>query len=324
MLESLGLSMASERVYRAMLAHPTWGVDQLSVHTGLSTEEVHDALDELAEMALLGPSADSAHPLRPADPAVGLAALLARAEAEVLQRTQQIEATRAAIAAIAAAHELGRHQDVLIRLEGVEAVRARLVELAMTARSECLSFSPGAAHSVAAMEASQPLNAKALERGVAIRAIYQDSFRNDTGTLGYARWLVGRGGQTRTLPIVPMQLVIVDRERALLPIDPSEPKRGAVEVRSSGLMAALCALFEQLWATATPFGQAATVDQHGLTPTERELLTLLGDGHTDESAGRKLGLSARTVQRMMAELSARLGAQSRFQAGVTAVRKGWL
>ncbi|PJN29015.1 hypothetical protein CG736_00020 [Kitasatospora sp. CB02891] len=38
---------------------------------------------------------------------------------------------------------------------------------------------------------------------------------------------------------------------------------------------------------------------HDLTGSERALLHLLGNGHTDESAGRKLGLSLRTVRRMM-------------------------
>ena len=47
-------------------------------------------------------------------------------------------------------------------------------------------------------------------------------------------------------------------------------------------------------------------------------------GHTDESAARKLGLSVRTIQRMMSELTGRLGAESRFQAGAEAVRRGWL
>jgi DNA-binding NarL/FixJ family response regulator len=61
-----------------------------------------------------------------------------------------------------------------------------------------------------------------------------------------------------------------------------------------------------------------------LTPQERKLLSLLAAGSTDESAGRRLGLSARTVRRMVANLLTRLGAGSRFQAGAEAARRGWL
>lgn len=56
----------------------------------------------------------------------------------------------------------------------------------------------------------------------------------------------------------------------------------------------------------------------------RSLLELLAEGHTDESAGRKLAVSTRSVQRTMTVLTQRLGAGSRFQAGVEATRKGWV
>jgi DNA-binding CsgD family transcriptional regulator len=174
------------------------------------------------------------------------------------------------------------------------------------------------------MAASKPLNQIALERGVAIKAVYQDSFRNDPQTLAYARWLAELGGETRTVPMIILQMVIVDRRVALLPLDPADPRQGAVETTSPGVLAALSALFDYVWSTATPFGTAATLDNRGLGPSERELVRLLGEGHTDESAARKLGLSVRTIQRMMADLTTRLGAESRFQAGANAVRQGWL
>jgi DNA-binding CsgD family transcriptional regulator len=307
-----------------MLGQPAWGVAELSVHTGLSEAEVREALDTLAAVALVRPSWQVPGKLRPTSPEVGLAALLAQAEAKVVQRQHEIEATRAAIRALAEAHVTEPQRDELVRLDSLEAVRIRLEELAGLARVECLSFNPGAAHRPDAMAASKPLNQLALERGVSIRAVYQDSFRNDPQTLAYARWFAELGGQTRTIPLIPMQMVIVDREFALLPLDPADTRLGAVEVRSQGVLAALSAMFEQVWAAATPFGTAAVQDNHGLDPQERELLRLLGDGHTDESAARKLALSVRTVQRMMADLTARLGAESRFQAGANAVRQGWL
>jgi DNA-binding NarL/FixJ family response regulator len=62
----------------------------------------------------------------------------------------------------------------------------------------------------------------------------------------------------------------------------------------------------------------------GLSPTDRHLLRLLADGLTDEAAAKRLGISARTVRRIMADLMDRLGAESRFEAGVEAARRGWL
>jgi DNA-binding NarL/FixJ family response regulator len=60
------------------------------------------------------------------------------------------------------------------------------------------------------------------------------------------------------------------------------------------------------------------------TGTRRLLLGQLARGAKDEQIARALGLSLRTVRRRIAEIMADLGADSRFQAGVEAVRRGWL
>jgi len=78
-------------------------------------------------------------------------------------------------------------------------------------------------------------------------------------------------------------------------------------------------LFERLW---RPSGPPCT----GTGPTQRELdlLTLLMNGYTDESAAARLGISERTVRRMVSDLMHRLSARSRFQAGAKAADRGWL
>lgn len=54
------------------------------------------------------------------------------------------------------------------------------------------------------------------------------------------------------------------------------------------------------------------------------VLSLLAAGATDETIGRLMGASARTAHRRVRELIARLGVQTRFQAGMRAVQLGWL
>lgn len=54
------------------------------------------------------------------------------------------------------------------------------------------------------------------------------------------------------------------------------------------------------------------------------MLRLLSLGATDEFAAAQLGISVRTVRRMVAQIMNRLGARSRFQAGVKAADRGWL
>jgi DNA-binding CsgD family transcriptional regulator len=324
LLTSLGLSREAEAVYRAMLGHSDHGVAELASGTGLPLARVRSSLDELADLALLKPAKERGVGLRPVSPEIALAPLLANAEAEAATKAAQIEATRAAIAAIAAEYARNREDDGGQRLVGLEAVRSRLEELQRTTTTECLSLNPGSAHLPDAREAAKPLNQQALERGVMIKAVCRDSFRNDPETLGYARWLTELGGQMRTVPTVPIQLVIIDRRYAILPLDPDNPRAGALEARSPAVLAAACALFAQVWDGGTPFGEAAHLDANGCTPAERQLLEIVSAGHADDTAARKLGVSLRTVRRMMADLMARLDATSRFQAGVNAARRGWL
>jgi DNA-binding CsgD family transcriptional regulator len=324
MLESLGLSAQAESVYRTMLANPRWGVTEICEHLAIGETELREILDMLVDLALLRPSWKQDGTLRLVSPQAGLAGLLARAEAEVVSRQRQIEATKAAIAVIAAAHEDTRERVDIIRHSDVDAVRGRLEELAHTLRRECLSFTLGGARRPDTINAGKPLNQLVLERGASLRNVYQESFRNDPATLAYARWMAQLGSKSRIVPVVPLQMIIIDREIALVPINPVDTGQGALEVHSPGVVTALHLLFEQVWESATPFGEVPKSTDEGLEPLERELIRLLATGHTDETVGRKLGLSVRTVRRLMSDLTQRLGASSRFQAGAEAARRGWL
>jgi DNA-binding CsgD family transcriptional regulator len=126
------------------------------------------------------------------------------------------------------------------------------------------------------------------------------------------------------IPVVPMPMVVMDRHVALLPISSADTQLGAFEVHAGGMLAALCALFEQLWHAASPLHQPLRRNDDGLTAQEVEVLRLLSCGLTDEAVARKLGLSARTVRRTIASLNDRLRANSRFQAGAQAARNGWI
>ncbi|MER6628946.1 response regulator transcription factor [Streptomyces sp. NPDC000987] len=55
-----------------------------------------------------------------------------------------------------------------------------------------------------------------------------------------------------------------------------------------------------------------------LSPREREILTLIGDGLTNREIGKKLYLSEKTVKNHISRLLAKLGVQRRVQAAVIA------
>lgn len=229
-------------LYLALSGCTTHSLASLATALGRSEGWVGDALLELKAEGLAAASADCSLGVRAVSPAVALGPRMAEAETRLLAEQAALERERAAVASLLADFEGAMDPDVLIKLASLAETRARLEELATSARWECLSVNGGRAQPHDTREASKPLNQVALERGVAIRCLYQDAFRNDPATFAYADWLVDLGGEARTLPVIPLQMVIVDREVGLVPLDPESPRLGAVEVRSPGMLAALCAL----------------------------------------------------------------------------------
>lgn len=324
-LASLGLDADAEAVYRLMLTHQDWGVGELASHLSRPESEVRSALDRLAELNLLRRSLQAPGGLRPVSPDLGFQLLLQRQQADLLVQQQQFVESQAAISKLLdeyAELRTGERHGVEY-LQGIDAVQARLEELAHRSTEECLSFMPGGAQSAASLEASRPLDEDLMRRGVRVLTLYLDSVRNDTPTVDYAQWLHENGGEVRTVPALPLRMVVFDREVSLLPVDPDNTRKGAVQLTGPGVLTALTSLFEQVWERAAPLGSARYRDEAGLTAMERELLRQLTQGATDEIAAKKLGIGLRTERRIVSELMTRLGARSRFEAGVLAAKSGW-
>ncbi|MET8978005.1 response regulator transcription factor [Streptomyces sp. NPDC004539] len=70
---------------------------------------------------------------------------------------------------------------------------------------------------------------------------------------------------------------------------------------------------------AEPAGAPAVPDElAGLSPRERDILALIGEGLTNREIGKKLYLSEKTVKNHISRLLAKLGVQRRVQAAVLA------
>lgn len=68
--------------------------------------------------------------------------------------------------------------------------------------------------------------------------------------------------------------------------------------------------------------QARTEQLGRLTPRERDVLALLGEGLSDKEISSRLGVGKDTVHTHMVNLLGKLGAESRLQALIVAVRHG--
>jgi DNA-binding CsgD family transcriptional regulator/sugar-specific transcriptional regulator TrmB len=327
MLTALGLDSAAETVYRAMLRHPAAGVADLAAAVGVPEDDVRDALDTLSELALVRPAAGDAGRLRAVSPDIGMEILMARQQARLAAQQQRLEASRAAAAQLISEYAELRpatsHPGVE-QLVGLDQIRDRLAVLTREVTEEFLTFAPGGPQTAENMAASRPLNQDLLDRGVRMRTLYLDSVRSHRPTVEHATWLAGLGGQVRTVPSLPTRMILMDRRIAMISVSSDDTAAGAVVLTGQGTLTLLHALFETTWESAQPLGEVVPVDGHGLTAQQTTALRLLAEGHTDEAIAKRLGVSHRTARRIASELMERLGARSRFEAGVRAVQQGWL
>ncbi|GAA1641091.1 hypothetical protein GCM10009744_33780 [Kribbella alba] len=184
----------------------------------------------------------------------------------------------------------------------------------------------GAQDEVIAMSTLTPngpaFGPREVRPGLRYRAIYPDTARTAPTLCRHLGAMSVAGVAVRTMPLVPMNALIIDGSVAVLPADTAN---GSVAVlRLSSVVTTATELFERVWPDAVPLADSDIPLDTDLSLREREMLRLLSLGATDEVAAAQLGISVRTVRRMVAQIMHRLGARSRFQAGVKAADRGWL
>lgn len=162
-----------------------------------------------------------------------------------------------------------------------------------------------------------------LARGVSYQVIYDQVVVETPERWPAIERGLALGEQARVLPGLPIKLTLFDDLAATLPIvSASGDVTGAIVVHRSPLLDGLSALFDAYWAQAVPLtpdwpGQdRPPADGADARSRADRLVTLLSAGMTDEAIRRTLGVSSSTVQRSVSDLLRRLGARTRFQAGL--------
>ncbi|PGH50507.1 helix-turn-helix transcriptional regulator [Streptomyces sp. Ru87] len=168
-----------------------------------------------------------------------------------------------------------------------------------------------------------------LGRGVHCRMLVSTSALRRPGAARYLEALAEAGAEVRVAASCPLYLLIVDRELTVLWAGVGTDRdRGDVALHGPLIASCFVQVFEHNWDAAAPHDpgadgrRAGTSRARDWSPREREVLALLATGAKDESIARRLGVSDRTLRRLMTRLIEKLGADSRFAAGVEAARLG--
>ncbi len=207
-------------------------------------------------------------------------------------------------------------------LTDLDAVGAVLAEFATSTKREILGTLADPNVSVQAMRTSWDRDIESLERGVDGRIIYPAQAARRPEVMEYLTEFSGRGAKVRVLGTVPNRMVIADRARALIPESPGHPSGRCLLISGTVLVRALYTEFREMWRASLPVGAGPEVSLS--VDGVRAILTVLASGVTDGVAAQRLGISERTLRRRVSAVLQLLGATSRFDAGVKAVRAGWI
>ena len=162
---------------------------------------------------------------------------------------------------------------------------------------------------------------EALDRGVAVRTLYQHSSRRHATTHKYARLMTLKGGEIRTLDEFFNRLIIFDRKQAVVP--GAGAALSAMVIREPSVVAYLVDVFERAWERARPFGNQESDTMRDIATAQRAMtIRMLIRGYADPSSSKRLGVSPRTYAGYVADLKEEYEAETRFQLGYYMGQRG--
>jgi sugar-specific transcriptional regulator TrmB/DNA-binding CsgD family transcriptional regulator len=319
-LDAIGLDDEQSAVYRLLLTTPSATIDEIAVATSIPADRVRTVVDYLEQLGLLARQASASDRVVASPPSLALRPVL-------LERERRLSEAHEMLGELSELYREGAMRrevpDVIDVVLGPEAVVQRLGQLQAAALHRVDVF---VLREVALVDGSENTEEdRALARGVTYRVVVEAGVVERPGFLEQARSVMPLGEEIRVLPTLPTRLFIADGELAMIPMwsHGDQKVSGALLVHPSGLLDLVNAMFESSWRTATRLietGSLAAEDE----AVDHELVRLVMLGLTDAAAGAQLGISARTVQRRLADLMEATGVLTRLQLAAEAVRRGWV
>lgn len=318
MLTALGATAAEDRVYGFLVTTVSAGEDEIVTATGLSHEEARSALESLVERGLAERMAETATRFVAASPTV--------IESMVSERLVELRTAQEGLDELTAqyrANSLARTADGVFEIvRGCEALRRCSLRLLRSATSEVLNLVKPP------LIALQPEERIGPAETVRNRIVYEGCALAHDGIIDALRtgWIARDEARVHTK--LPIKMLLVDRSVAMLPLAQHDTTPVGVLVRESAVLDAMLALFEYVWATAVPLQLSEQNGDKGvrsaLSADNRELLSLLLAGLSDEAIAMHRGMSVRTVQRKVHALMEVANVQTRMQLAWEAAHRGWL
>jgi predicted transcriptional regulator/DNA-binding CsgD family transcriptional regulator len=325
MWETVGIPESESRVYEALIPQASATVDALASRVNFTNAKTARALASLIERGLV-----TRAPGRPAtyyavEPSLAGSVLIAKREHELRQLQQHLNKLDEAFRTEASSGSAG-HIEVV---EGAPRIWRTFVRVQREARREVRGFDkppyfvPQGEHGDDGPNLDERRHLAA--NAVSYRVVYDQESVAIPGRLSNIWEGIRSGERARVGGSLPVKLVMCDDTLAIVCSQAEFLNAVAYLIHPSSLLEITSALFEATWDRAVPLNRSESSSGEALiSERDRQLISLLASGATDAVIARTFGLSTRTVQRDIHELMQKVGARTRFQAGMEAVSRGWL
>lgn len=162
------------------------------------------------------------------------------------------------------------------------------------------------------------------QRSVVHDVAVDTTFLEVDGSMNALGALRDSGIHVWLVPAVPFSALVVDGSSAILDVSNIQPSGiGSVLLRHPPHVQAVAAVLDRMIRTAVPLPRKLGDVLPGTgSARDTQILSLLAAGASDSTIARQVGVSQRTVERRLRTIMDSLGATTRFQGGVQAVRRG--
>jgi DNA-binding CsgD family transcriptional regulator len=319
MLTALGATETEDSVYCfvATTVSATWA--EIRSATGLSAGEVRGALAGLHRRGLVSQTGD--------DPVRYVASSPGTVAAMISNRLRGLREAQEVLDLLAdkrhAAQLSGQAAGIFEVVHGQQALRHHVLHLLHTARSEVINMVKPPVIAVQPSERARPGDAARN------RVIFETGALEAPGALDAIRDGMTSASEVRVHTKLPVKMLAIDRCAALVPLTRDDTTPAGVLIYPSAVLDALLALFEHVWDSAVALhiagaGAVSAAAAGVLSTEDKQLLSLLLAGLTDEAIAAHFRVSVRTVQRKVHALMEMANVRTRMQLAWEAARQDWL
>lgn len=322
-LGPVGIEEVEERVYQELLRARNASPAEIAAWCLLPRERSIQILRALEVKGLASRLPGRVARFAPTPPEIALDTL-------ILRRQEELNTVRLAAARFDKEfRSVGTRTspNELVEILTGPAAGQRCLQAQRAAQEEVLVFDPYLPNDPMP-EGPGSLERGLLERGVRCRAIYDKQILEEPGGAAYVSSCAAAGEEARITAVLPMQMLLVDRRMAILPlvVGVDGLDNSSLVLHHSSLLEAMVALWETYWEHARPLpmpgGAKRGARANGLEPGDEQLLALSAAGMTTSAIARQLGFGVSTVERKMRRIMDSLKADTRFQAGFLAAQSG--